>query len=84
MSYTNRETQIKIEITIYIGDADKNILFSSINMKATGIGQNENKAFINALNELEQDGEIQSVYSSKIYDGEQIRTIFKINENKCK
>ena len=42
----------KIEITIYIGDADKNILFSSINLKATGIGQNENKAFINALKDM--------------------------------
>ena len=42
----------KIEITIYIGDADKNILFSSINMKTIGIGQNENKAFINALKDI--------------------------------
>ena len=85
--YKNLESQgiVNLDKKIKSKEFYKNKIISSpLIIKGATTGRLINRyragkeAFINALNELEQDGEIQSVYSSKIYDGEQIRTIFKI------
>ena len=42
----------KIEIVIYIGDVVENKVYGSLPLQATGVGQNENKAFINAFQKI--------------------------------
>jgi hypothetical protein len=41
-----------LEITVYIGDGIDNILFSSSNITLKGVGNNENKAYIDAIKKI--------------------------------
>lgn len=42
-----------IDVTFYIGDGIDNIRFSSLNVSVMGVGTNENKSFIDAINNIE-------------------------------
>lgn len=42
----------KIDITFYVGDVVENKVYASTTLKVTGIGINENKAFISAINNI--------------------------------
>lgn len=41
-----------IDISLFIGDAIENTIYSTFILKAKGVGTNENKAFIDALNSI--------------------------------
>jgi len=41
-----------IDVTLFIGDAIENTIYSSISIPLKGVGTNENKAFISALNRI--------------------------------
>lgn len=41
-----------VEITFFIGDAVKNIIFSSLTLSIKGVGSNENKSFIEAFKSI--------------------------------
>ena len=42
----------KLEIIVYIGDVLENKIYGSLPLQVTGVGQNENKAFINAFQKI--------------------------------
>jgi hypothetical protein len=42
-----------VDITLFIGDAIENKIFSNISLSEKGVGQNENKAFINAISKID-------------------------------
>ena len=47
----------KIDFTFIIGDVIENKVFESFNISAIGIGENENKAFISAINKINVNNE---------------------------
>jgi hypothetical protein len=51
----------KIDLTLFIGDGIDNVLFTSLTIPLKGVGTNENKAFIDAFNNIKtKSTEIQN------------------------
>jgi hypothetical protein len=52
----------KLDVNLYIGDAQLKILFKTEVFKATGIGQSEQEAYVKAINGLPQSSEAMKAF----------------------
>lgn len=46
------KVSLTLDLTLYIGDYDRKVIYSSENFELTGVGRNETKAYFNALRRL--------------------------------
>ncbi len=46
------KVSLTVDLTLYIGDYDRKVIYSSENFELTGVGRNETKAYFNALRRL--------------------------------
>lgn len=64
VSSTPTRVSQKLEVVLYVGDVIANKLYGTLPINITGVGQNENKAFINAFQKMP----VQSTYLENYMD----------------
>ncbi len=53
-----QQIALKLKITLFIGDAIENKVFTNLVINSDGVGTNENKAFIDAINQINTKNKI--------------------------